>query len=143
MGFGLVGRSRPGEPFRELPSGDPQAFDERALAAEVPHRSSHRSDVTVRHEKTRLAMSHGFADARRVGCDHRSSACRCLEIRDAPALLWRCEQGRPGTPEQRNLIGVADAAQKTDAIGDTKRNGHLLQLGQKLASTGNFERGIR
>ena len=93
----------------------PSDVNELARSGDAAHRGAHRAHVAVRHEKSRLAVAHRLANARRVRCDDRRGARGRLEVRDAPALLGRCEHERPRATQQRELLRLRDAPKKPHA----------------------------
>src|SRR6185437_5418166 len=78
---------------------------------------------------------------RRIRRHDRRRARRCLEVRDPPSLLWRCQRERPCFTHQGQLRCVVDEAKKPYATPKVKRLRETFQLGAVVASPGNRERG--
>src|SRR5687768_11698985 len=84
-------------------------------------------------------MPNGITQSWRIGCDDGCSACRRLEVRDAPPFLRRCKHHRPRTPQQRELRRLAHEPKKPHAVAEVKRARELLEPGPIVTAAGDVE----
>src|SRR5450759_4192954 len=108
----FIRRAIPGEGSSEAPGCASQHIDEIRRLHESPHHRRHRLSVVRWYEKPRLAIDHRFADARRVGRNHGSSARRSFEIADSPPFLWRRQRRGPRATKKMNLFLLGNKAKK-------------------------------
>src|SRR4051812_40876350 len=116
MRLGLLGGALPSEALGEDTRLRSKTLDQFARFSNAPHRRGHGADVAMGHEEPRVAVAHGFANARRVRCDDGSSAGGGFEIGNAPTLLWRRKNQCPRSAQQRELVRFGDSPKKPHAL---------------------------
>src|SRR5450756_83195 len=108
----FVRRAIPGEGSSKAPGCGSQHIHEIRRLHESPHRRRQSLRIILFNEKSRLAIYHGFADARRVGRNHGSPACRSFEVAYSPPFLWRCQCRGPRATKKMNLLFLRNEAEE-------------------------------